>query len=957
MKKLWAISAALFLLALSSNTGRAVERETPKLAFELSALREAWLYGDDATAAARLDTLRRDNRLSGEFPRWYASLRSVLALKEGDTKAAIEVIQPTLDASNDARNYVRAARLFLAYAHPELALEVIHAGLTRAPDSPALQRYKAGLQWLQNDFDGALDTYVNMICCDERPQYPFITPQAGRWSGVKPWNAEGDKPPQDNDAFDDEGYGYFEEVETSGEYQPEPFTSLFLPLNWYPCDLPGLDRCVAAIAANPKLAESRTADLDALLKKAKDSQDKLDSLRTGDEELRLQLAKQATTDRWRAVIALRIAATSELAEGDWEAAEATIKSGLELAPDDIALLDLLAQVYGHLGKAEEARNGVLARLRTLAYLGIYSNTLYLPTKNQVVDRVFTPALNLYRANPQAGLTQFEQMRTSFGDTNRNQPVFSGTLGIWLSMQNEPELARKNLIEASRLNGYESGKPLYSESVLVEMALLSLGEGDTSEEEKNVQPAPADGEEDPVEMAKLDANANPLLRKSLRVGAVVGSVYDVRDRTKELTGVDVYANSSGILGVRFGARFLPNGENLMQETLWNTAEKIAKDVPPAELDAFLASDHATSTSLKNALEGMAELVKAAGSDNNWRTRQSLGQKAGPVIGMVEARALLLRARLLQQKPSTLAELRQWLNKHQAQIDMRALVQGPTTDRYTRFNQDRADAGIPEIVHTGLAVDAAKVLARGGQWKDAARLLWWNRDAQLGITSKCRMLSLAALFARKGGDTTMAIRCELESVGAAPDPRNTGSQEALLLLTELPATRHDLLEFGDESDLLRYVENMVIPYADSSAMNELVRIVPEVQDAPASLVMRNTTSTGTENIFSASLSSGNCNVVARNWAKMMASPETYPICHRFAAWTIVSDLTVSSSRTNHNGLATTEDALVGLAMLHSLNRRIGANDAKALGETDRLAKLLETLAANLDGSRGISEDWWD
>ncbi|MCA8947631.1 MAG: hypothetical protein KDB29_15455, partial [Planctomycetes bacterium] len=75
--------------------------------------------------------------------------------------------------------------------------------------------------------------------------------------------------------------------------------------------------------------------------------------------------------------------------------------------------------------------------------------------------------------------------------------------------------------------------------------------------------------------------------------------------------------------------------------------------------------------------MAELVKAAGSDNNWRTRQSLGQKAGPVIGMVEARALLLRARLLQQKPSTLAELRQWLNKHQAQIDMRALVQGPTT----------------------------------------------------------------------------------------------------------------------------------------------------------------------------------------------------------------------------------------------------------------------------------------
>lgn len=957
MKKLWAISAVLLLLALSANTGRAVERETPKLAFELSALRDAWLYGDDATAAARLDTLRRDNRLSGEFPRWYASLRSVLALKQGDTEAAIEVLQPALDASNDARSYVRAARLFVAYGHSELALKVIDAGLVRAPDSPALQRYRAGLQWLQKDYDGALDTYINMICCDDRPQYPFITPQAGRWSSVKPWNAEGDKPPENSDVLEEEGFGYYDDNETPGEYQPEPFTSLFLPLNWYPSDLPGLDRCITAIAADPKLAEPRTADLDGLLKKAKDSQDKFDTLRTGDEELRLQHAKQAANDRWRAVIASRIAATRELAEGEWEPAEATIKSGLELAPDDIALLDLLAQVYGHQGKAEEARNGVLARLRTLAYLGIYSNTLYLPTKNQIVDRVFTPALNLYRANPEAGLTQFEQMRTSFGDANRNQPVFAGTLGIWLSMQNEPELARKNLVESSRLNGYESGKPLYSESVLVEMALLALGEGNATEDDKKAKPAPGDGEEDPVEMAKLDANANPLLRKSLRVGAVIASVYDVRDRTKELTGVDVYANSSGVLGVRFGARFLPNGESLMQDVLWGMAVKIAKDVPPAEIDAFLASDHATTTSLKNALDGMSELVAAAGSDNNWRTRQSLGQKAGPVIGMVEARALLLRARLLQKKPATLAELQQWLAQYQAQIDLRTLMKGPTNDRYTRFKQDRADAGIPEVVHTGLALDAARVLARAGQWKDAARLLWFNRDAQLGITSKCRMLSLAALFARKAGDATLAIRCELESVGSAPDPRNTNSQDALLLLTELPATRHDLLEFGDASDVLRYIENMVIPYADSSAMNELARVAPEMQQAPASLVMRNTTSTGTENIFSTSLSNGNCNVVAVNWVKMMASPETHPICHRFAAWVVVSDLPVSSARTNHNGLATTQDTLVGLALLHSLNRRIGANDASALAETDRLAKLLETLAANLDGSKGVGEDWWD
>lgn len=957
--RLWVVVAALALTALSVNSGHAEEREAPRLAFELSSLREAWLYGDDDTAAARLDTLRRDNRISGEFPRWYATLRSVLALKQNDSKTALETLQPVLEASQDARNYVRSARVLLAYGHPELAQQVIDAGLVRAPDSPALLRHRAGLQWLQGDFDGALETYLGMICNDERPQYPYITPAGGRWSSVKPWNATSDKPAVDAQPVDDEDYYYYED-QPETEYQPEPFTSLFLQFNWFPCDLPGLDRCLAAIAADPEQLAARTANLDALVKTARDSQDELDALRMGDDETRKQFEQKARKNRWHAVLALRLVITAQLANDEIEQAEKNARLGLEIAPDDIALLDLLAQAYGRLGKPEEARSVPLARLRTLAYLGVYSNTLYAKPNAQIVDRVFAPALTLYRANPEAGLAQFEQMRTSFGDANRNQPVYAGLLGLWLFLQNEPELARKNLLEASRLSGYESGKPIYGESVVVEMALLALGEGNSADEGEtpieDAEKVEVPEGEDPVEVARLDANANPLLRKSLRAGAVIGSVYDVRTRIRGLLGVDVYASSSGVMGVRAGAEFLPEGDAVMQETLWDLPAKLAEEVTEQELEAFLAPEHTTSTSLKNALDTMAELVTAASGNNSWRTRQSLGQKAGPVLGMLEARTLLLRARLRQLKPQSLADLKTWLDKNQSQIDIRSQLKAPASDEYSRFKQARADAGIPEIVHTGLALDAACILARAGKTNEAARLLWFNRDALLGIESQGHMLSLASVFARKADNGTLAIRCRLEAANSAPDMRNTNTLDPQIALVELSATRRDLLEFGDKMDLLTYLENMLIPYADSPMMLRIARIAPELQDARASLTMRNTSRAGTSGIFASSVANGNCGVIFTNWVKMIATPETFPGCQRFAAWVIASDLPVRSGSGSYTGLTTTQEMLLGFSMLYELDKRMSANDPVALAAADRLNKLLVKLAGAADGSDAAGDSWW-
>ena len=965
MKKLCAVAFAGLLLALSVNPARADDEQQSRLAFELDSLREAWLYADDATAAARLDTLREDNRLSGEFPRWFAGLRATLALRKGDKAAALKVMQPILDGSNDARNYLRVARIFMAYGANDSALEVIRQGRRCGPDSRALLRYEAGLLWLGGDYDGALDCYVDIVCTDDRPQYPFVLPANARWSEAKPWDAKGDKPvAPTKEAYDEWG----DPIQTPDSYKPEPFSSLFMPIWWWPSDLPGLDRCIDEIARNADQVKARTANIAELVKLAHEAQDTLDTLRTGDEAVRKDLEAKARRTRWLAVIATRIAAQARLNASEWEAAEVLARNALPLAPDDLSLLDLQAQAMAELGKAEEARTGPLARLRTLANLSVYSYGVYArgPSR-QVADRVFEPALTLYRANKQAGLTQLELMRTTFGDTNRNQPVYAGLLGLWMMMHNEPELARKYLLEASRLNGFESGKPLYQDAIYVEMALLALGEGkgaeveqpedpDKNKEKEVEKPQPPEGEEEGVEMAKVDANTHPLLRKALRAGAVIGAVPDTRERLRELAGVDLWGGSAGIGSVLAAATMLPDGNNVMQEALYGMPGRIAGGVPAKELDAFLSEEHVTSQGLKQALTTMAELIEQVRANNSWQVRQSLSQKTGPVFGMVEARAILLRAKLIVDKPASLDELAAWLSKWQKQIDLRVQLKARPSDAYARFSDARRKAGLPEVVHTGLLLDAARMLARKGAAKDAARLLWYNRDAMLGLETQNRLLSLAAALAEKAGDHTLALRCRIEATSLAPDQRDNTYLDPQLLLVELAATRADLTEFGSIEDVLNYLEIQLIPYSDSPNMAAIEQIVPELKKARPTLVMRNTSRTGTDGIFANSLASGNCYVIVRNWYKMSVSPECLPICERFAAWVIASDLPVSG-RGTHNGLAPTGDAITGWAMLREIYRKQSANDPAALKESERLARLISRTNTLIDEQEEQYEEWWD
>src|SRR5690606_18160640 len=102
------------LLCLWS-TARPASTEQPGAAQQMAQLREAWLSGDSNEAAARLDAMREDERLGGELPRWLAGMRAWLALEQGDVTTAVDCLKGPLEKANDAREYVRAARLLLLF--------------------------------------------------------------------------------------------------------------------------------------------------------------------------------------------------------------------------------------------------------------------------------------------------------------------------------------------------------------------------------------------------------------------------------------------------------------------------------------------------------------------------------------------------------------------------------------------------------------------------------------------------------------------------------------------------------------------------------------------------------------------------------------------------------------------------------------------------------------------------
>lgn len=930
-RRLFAIATCFaVLLCASTATHRAEDGETP-LAYELTRLRQAWLLGDDSTAATRLDALRNDNRLGGELPRWTAYLRAWLALEQRDTQTALDALQAPLAAAPDAREYVRAVRLLLLFGQEQSALALVRQGTARAPGSVALRRLEAGLLWLYGAHAEALAAYIAIVTSDARLNYPYVAPWRGRWQDAPPLSA--DKSP----------------ANPTAPARVEPFADLFTPLHWYSTDLPGLDRCISEMAMDAKHVAAMTVDVAALAQAAHAAREMVNNLRSGDTSEREQLERAARGAEFKAACAARIVVKSHLAAARSEQAEKLARAALEAAPNDIALLDLHVQALAQQGRAEESRSGPMARLRSLANLWVYTTMVTQPgPQGEAPDRVFAGALVLYRINPDAGRKQFDELMTVFGAPDRSTPVRPAALGLWLYAKNEPDLARVYLQQASRVEGFLSGRQLRPEAQPAELALIELGEGkdDTAEpedadggKEKPQEPKGEDAEA--VDVGKLDMNAHPLLRTAPRAGALSASIMDTRAVVNRLSGAQIWGSFYGSRPLWQSQRGTQNGERALQNALYELPARIASEVPAAELDAVMAPGSAMSLSLSQNLESFGEsLVRLKGAQD-WQTRNSVTQKAPPVLGLLEARAILLRARLQRDKPADLNALADWLKQHQSTIDLRKAARATSEEAYVQMDRERKQAGIPEVVHSGILLDAALLLADAGRHQDAARLVWHNRDVPQGIHALEPLATLAAMFATRGKDEMLAARLKLLAApGLMPQVSQTDKH---LVVLELPYTLKLLRAHGRAADVLAYLELHIIPEADSDVMRWVSNLCPELKDAPDSMLLRNASEVSTFGIFEATISYASCAYVRDSWFKMLQIEGENTMTRRFAAWTLVSDLIVSRASGRPAGLADAADVVMGWVMLLQLHEHNGQTSPEARAQAARLRRLLLRCAS--------------
>lgn len=923
------------LLCLARTPARAQESS---LAHELSMLRQSWLHDDDATAIARLETLRRDNRLSGQLPRWLAAMRAALALNAGDTETAGEVLQPLLDQTQDAREHVRAIRLALAFGHNGLALEFARHGRARAPQSTVLATLEAELLLLQGDTDGALAAWRVQTGADPRPAYPHVPPHGGGWANVRPWNVALDAVRPAPPADDERAVRRKDSAATPG-YSPEPFVSLFMPVHWYSSVQPGLDRCLHELAANPAAVATREAALETLCEAAQQAQKRFENFR-GELAERAKLATAAAEARFDAVCAVRIVAQHQLAMAQSEKAESTARMALAFDPDNIACNDLLAQAYAGQGKAEEARVGPLGRLKASAGLNVSTARMYTAGPyGQAADRVFAPALALYRVNGQAGRDQFKKLRASFGDPNNENGIPAEALGLWLFLKGENGLARELLREASNVSGADGGKTLSRDTIITEFALAQLGEP--------TQDELAPGDSIP------DGDLALPIRNARRVGQLISACADTTSRVEALSGVSIWGSSPGTYFLMLGADAMPQGRAKLAALLHETAGNLASTATREDLAKALDPAHAESRSLLDSFKGLADNLESLRGNDNWRTRQAVGQQAGPVFGKLEARALLLRAKLAQDAPADLKSLATWLAANQGSINARALLRTPADDAYAREQASRTEAAIPEVVHADLLLDAALLLARKGHFADAARLLWLNRNASFGASTASLRYYLGSLLARKAGNSLLEGRFRLLSTLNAGESYNTTMD---LSLCELPSARERILEFFGEAEVREYVQLHLIVSADTAATQRILEAVPEMKTAPRSLLLRNPVQVGTDGIFESIVTSGSGYALERAWAKVLISSETPRTPARLLFFVLASDFNISANTRYHTGIAESVEVVRLWRMLLGWHK-CQPNDPRQVAAATKLAALLERIGQPAGEMAEYYYEYWE
>jgi hypothetical protein len=875
-------------------TGSAESQESKSVlggssTLELRQFRDAWLFGDDQSIAVRLESLDNDNRLQGVLPRWISLMRAGHAMRLDKPGVAEEAIAKVLENAKGPRPYIQAIRIYLLHGDIPRALNVASLASAVAPNVDSLAALKADLTFLNGDPTSALGLYTEILSKLTEPAAPYALSNPRVWSSAH--NFEG-----------------------NGGTTPPPDVPLFVSPYWYQTRFPGLEHCLLAMSKDKDLAATMRAMIPGGRENYDEAQDTLYSYRGGDAEHRAKLVLAVSKAKWELLLAVRVAALAALESDQPRKALGFIKNGEELGVEDIAYQDLTARVYGALGMAEEARSGPLARLRQRTDLRLGdASILFYPTGRGRADRVFTAALNLYRANPEGGEKQFEELRRSFG-YNAESPVPHSVIGVWLAGKGEFDLARKYLREGSKLQGYLGGKALYQDVAASEFVLWALGpaaqeqpeetppedeaEGDTPEDEDT------EGEDEtPVE------DFTQVLAQTGRAGAILSSLADTENLLEFLTNVSIWGRNGSIHALTRPLDYIPEGHAAIERLLFNYPTELADNLGKSKLETLLSDKHQSSVALKQSIEALSKSIDQVRSNDDWRSREALGEAAPPFFGKIESRVLLLRAHLKASTVTSLEELTAWTETWQASIDLRTHWNVNSSERLINARKAREEAGMPEIFHSGLLIDAAEKLAAAGKIESAALLLWHNRDCYLGVDSIQRLMTVAASYAKKAGLQTIAVRCKLVAFNGER-PR-FAEEDNMKLIIELPQTIAHVKKYGDLKEINAYIEAHLIPRADTSDMQAIYRIAPEFAKAPAAAVATRPAKDGLKSLWLAALQQESNWVYLHNWAKLSATPTAVGACDRLLDYIVASDFPAHERR-RFSGLVSTPGFLHVLAM---------------------------------------------
>ncbi|MBV6516282.1 MAG: hypothetical protein HPKKFMNG_01946 [Planctomycetes bacterium] len=845
MRIFWLLIAALGLATLAARPQAQDARVT--LASELVQVRESWLERDDAQAEVRARALSQDPRVKGELSRWYASFSTALRAKANDARAA-DSLRPFLAVARDARAYVRATRLLLVLGLQREALALVREAKSRHGDSRTLMRLEAELVWLCGDMEASLAAYAEMAAVSGA-RFPYEISAVAQWEQVEPWAESGEF--VDTAPKPDAPSSRRRPPQPMGKV--EPFVSLCTSPVWFATEIPGYERLLAEAARDTKRVDLARQRLEDRLQELKTALGAVDAAKGGLEE-RSKLEAGLHRARFAALTEVRIAALADLAAGRATLAEALARRGLALARGDCSLLDLLVQALAAQGKAEEARAEALVELNRNEGLKLVNWPGALQgSMLQAYDRVFEAARVLSRANMAAAKTQLESLRSTMGSGEESTSLDPGNLGLWLLQKGEMDLALQYLEEASRTQAVDSGPGVPPDW---ELALFTLK----------------------LPLAEKSDAAEPWLELAARAGALRAQSVNYAAFITGINAQNIYfyrredGLTSAMRGVKQGAEAVLRLQSDFHLLL-------ASRLKAADLDALLKPDGAESRKLAQLLEQYAALIEQARSASDWEVRERAGLRTMPVVSALEGRALLLRARFAQAPAKTLPELAAWLAANQTLLDPRATFKSvQMAEQEVRLEQQRAAAGVPEVHHGGLLLDAALALARAGRFADAGQLLLLNPAPCLDLEGVSRRMFLASLFFHKAGLPELAARARLSLPGRG---------QASMAHIELAAVRPLILEFGTRQDLLAYVRDALATSLRGYQVEVAHTQTPELKEAPPGFWLEAPLAEIAAGIFASTLRNGSTSQLAAFWPKLLATPDSAGIHWRLAIWAVICD----------------------------------------------------------------------